>query len=97
MLRKPTIHSNGSDPFVMLEQWSDVIAAADELKRALHAAAPNARDYYPQGPEAIHAAQREHRLLVMSLGHLIREASQMGDYLSLTIDEREARDRAQSR
>lgn len=56
----PTIHRNGSDREVLLKQNSEARAALRKTLDALAAMAPNARDYYPQGPAAFPQAQREH-------------------------------------
>jgi hypothetical protein len=56
----PTIHINGTSRERLLE---GLVAANDALLKAQQAVAetaPNARDYYPQGPDAIRAAEREH-------------------------------------
>lgn len=56
----PTVHLNGSSADTLLEGYE---AAAESLGAALEAlagAAPNARDYYVQGPSAFEEARREH-------------------------------------
>lgn len=56
----PTIHLNGTSRETLLELYakaSDSLGMAyDDLKQA----APNGRDYYTQGPEAMDAAVAEH-------------------------------------
>ncbi len=56
----PTIHLNGTSASALDEQQRAVGTAAYALLSALQDAAPNARDYYPQGPDAFAAARREH-------------------------------------
>jgi hypothetical protein len=56
----PTIHSNGTARGALLDQLADACIALLEAERALYAAAPNARDYYPQGPDAYQKASAEH-------------------------------------
>ena len=49
----PTIHLNGTDPKTLL---GDAINAMDALRTAIEAldkTAPNGRDYYPQGSDAL--------------------------------------------
>lgn len=56
----PTVHLNGTSGDDLFRQ---VCEAGSALRRALAAmseAAPNARDYYPQGDLAFRAAVREH-------------------------------------
>jgi hypothetical protein len=56
----PTIHLNGTaaqDLFAALEEAHIAILDAEAKLRAT---APNGRDYYVQGPEALYKAQDEH-------------------------------------
>lgn len=60
-MRIPTVHLNGTGKEELAEQ---VLHAGSMLRLAITAmesAAPNGRDYYPQGPDAIREAQEEHR------------------------------------
>ena len=57
--QKPRIHLRGTSKAVLSD---DYITACDKLRQALEAlktAAPNARDYYPIGPDAFTDASRE--------------------------------------
>lgn len=56
----PTIHLNGSGPARLLAELIDASAALSGALAALKRGAPNARDYYPQGPGAYQAAADEH-------------------------------------
>lgn len=56
----PTVHLNGTGKAGLLEQQREVWNAAEALLRALAKATPHGRDYYPQGPDALTAAQAEH-------------------------------------
>ena len=56
----PTIHLNGTSREELLDQLSRADRAADALREALMGMAPNGRDYYPQGDDAIHVAYQEH-------------------------------------
>lgn len=56
----PTIHLNGTSAAELDRQQRAIGTAAYALLAALADGAPNARDYYPQGPEAFTAAQRAH-------------------------------------
>lgn len=59
-MQKPVIHLNGSARQNLVD---DYCAAAGALRLAIEAAenaAPNARDYYPLGPEAFRAAVADH-------------------------------------
>lgn len=56
----PTVHLNGTSKKELVEQLMTAHTALGEAYSALQAAAPNGRDYYPQGPGAIQLALREH-------------------------------------
>ena len=56
----PTVHLNGTsakDLYADLERAYDAIQVAWEVLRR---AAPNGRDYYPQGPRVVYQAEDEH-------------------------------------
>jgi hypothetical protein len=48
----PTVHLNGTSAAALLEGYEKATAAVTAALTALGEAAPNARDYYPQGPGA---------------------------------------------
>lgn len=56
----PTIHMNGTSRKELLDQMVNAINAIETAMEALQKACPNGRDYYPQGPEAIQEALRQH-------------------------------------
>lgn len=56
----PTVHLNGSGCERLQQQQSAVVDAARALLDALAEAAPNARDYYPQGDDGYLRARRAH-------------------------------------
>ena len=60
IMQLPTVHLNGTNAKDLLADnlaaWRAVRAAIDVLR----AAAPNGRDYYPQGTEAVGQAIDEH-------------------------------------
>ena len=45
----PTVHLNGTSAAALLEGYEKATAAVTAALTALGEAAPNARDYYPQG------------------------------------------------
>jgi hypothetical protein len=79
----PTIHSNGTSRDALLTLTCDAGRAVRLAMEAVAAAAPNARDYYPQGPDAITqamAAQDERlRLLRQMWIELGEEAEAIAD------------------
>lgn len=56
----PTIHINGTSRERLLEALVNANDALIRAQMAVAETAPNARDYYPQGPDAIRHADREH-------------------------------------
>ncbi len=59
-VRLPTIHLNGTSKQALLDQLADAYSALDEALAKMGQACPNGRDYYPQGPDAIGEALRQH-------------------------------------
>jgi hypothetical protein len=57
----PTIHLNGTGATTLQEQYRAVRLAAKATADALADATCNARDFYPQGPEAFQQAQADRR------------------------------------
>lgn len=76
-MRAPSIHLNGTSGEQLCEAWA---VAAEKLREAWHsvrAAAPNERDYYPQGDDAWREAMREYNVLLYKLGDVYTEVSEM--------------------
>ena len=59
-MRTPTIHLNGTSRERLAEDYANAAGAVRKAINALNDAAPNGRDYYPQGDAAIGEATREH-------------------------------------
>ena len=89
----PTIHLNGSSGENLRNETRNaylaVCAAIDELCTA----APNARDYYPQGPAAWPAADDAHRSRLERLIAVRDELSELYRGIHDQLDERAARSR----
>lgn len=56
----PTIHGNGTSRGDLEKQVTDAAHAIRDAQDVLRHAAPNGRDYYPQGPEVFEQARNEH-------------------------------------
>lgn len=69
----PTVHLNGTSRDDLLEQNVNAMHAVAAAMRALEAAAPNGRDYYPQAPNAITAAKEQHGDRLRSLADVHKE------------------------
>jgi hypothetical protein len=59
-LVKPTLHLNGSGASSLMDGYTAAAQALRAAVDALACTAPNGRDYYPQGPEAIGKATAQH-------------------------------------
>ncbi len=75
----PTIHLNGTSRANLLEQQLDAAHALRAALEKLSEACPNGRDYYPQGPEAMSAAVREHESRMERVRSVLREVSDLAD------------------
>ena len=78
----PTIHLNGTDATTLL---GDAINAMDAIRNAieaLHKTAPNGRDYYPQGNDALGLAHGEYFDRLEHLSIVLRELNTIAEYLS---------------
>jgi hypothetical protein len=69
----PTIHLNGTSKAELAEQLANAANALMDARKALQAAAPNGRDYYPQGEQAIAKATDQHRARLMKLREILAE------------------------
>jgi hypothetical protein len=56
----PTIHLNGTSRQELIDQLSDAAHALEQAIEQVCKAAPNSRDYYPQGNAAFGPAQDQH-------------------------------------
>jgi hypothetical protein len=56
----PTVHLNGTSKRELINQLCEASNALNDAYEKLKRAAPNGRDYYPQGPSALTAATDEH-------------------------------------
>jgi hypothetical protein len=88
---------NGSNPETLLEGLTEAYRAVDAAMRALDEAAPNGRDYYPQGPDAVQEATREHQLRAAKLRSVREELQELVVSVQDQIDEREARSNPRER
>jgi hypothetical protein len=78
----PTIHLNGTSEDALLEEVTSACQAIREAERALQNAAPNGRDYYPQGAGAIHSALEEHEARLKKLRDVRRELEELAEAIS---------------
>jgi hypothetical protein len=81
-MMKPTIHLNGTSKAALLEDWEKAHEALTLGLRLLCQAAPNGRDYYPQGPEAIHKAQIEHCDRVQKIRNVLKDLEELSESIA---------------
>jgi hypothetical protein len=68
----PMIHMNGTSAVDLLKGLEDAYSAVGVALDSMRNIGPNGRDYYPLGPEAMEAAQTQHRDRALRL-HNVRE------------------------
>jgi hypothetical protein len=84
----PTVHLNGTAADDLANQLADALAALQEAQAKLALAAPNARDYYPQGPSATQSAYAQHAYRVNGLQQV---ANELAAILNDVLDQQAAR------
>ena len=84
---RPTVHSNGTSASELLGQLENVGGALVTAIKALEGAAPNGRDYYPQGESAIHEAREEHDARLQRLRIVYGEILAMHQGVADQVDE----------
>lgn len=77
-MTKPTIHLNGSSAQSLTDDYVEAMrAVSDAIDKVQRHAAPNGRDYYPQGNSAIDAALAEHRARLTKLTEVKAELEEL--------------------
>lgn len=88
----PTVHLNGTSGADLVEGYRLAHEAASKALDALHLhAAPNARDFYPQGAGAFQFAQREHERRADALRSVMDDMQALAERVQQAIDERDSR------
>jgi len=81
-MMKPTLHLNGTSKGKLERQVCDAYDAIQTAMKTLAEAAPNGRDYYPQGSDAIYRAQDEHCARMQKLVDVSKELEQIAEHLA---------------
>ena len=84
----PTIHLNGTSAKALQDGYEKANVALGEAMAAVVETAPNARDYYVQGPDAYRTAQAEHDARMAAL---ITICTDMAALASAVYDQEQAR------
>lgn len=79
----PTIHLNGTSKERLIESLCEASGKLNDAYEAMKQTAPNGRDYYPQGPDALGKATEEHFARLRKLDGVKEEI----DALTIAIDE----------
>lgn len=82
MVSTPTVHLNGTSREELQNQLQEAIWATENAIRKLANAAPNGRDYYPQGQNAWSRANDEHVARLGKLQSVVDDLEQ----IALAID-----------
>ena len=76
-LATPTVHLNGTSKESLLDALSDARHALRDTMDRLGHTAPNGRDFYVQGPNAMHRAEVEYRARVQALLNVYDELGEI--------------------
>ena len=90
-MTKPTIHLNGTSAEDLLEGYRTAMEGISNARQAMRSAWPNGRDYYPQGPDAINEAIREHAVRLLKLEEIHTELTELAVHCNDIISERNQR------
>lgn len=77
MVAIPTVHLNGTSYDELMRQVLDARDAIHKAEKALTDMAPNGRDYYPQGDDALRLAQAKHKERMNALRTIVYDLEEM--------------------
>jgi hypothetical protein len=80
-MQYPTLHLNGTSATDLLEQTLNATHAVSDAITKLEAAAPNARDYYPAGQDALLWASREYQSRIDRLVSVKNELMDIAEHI----------------
>lgn len=72
-IQAPIVHLNGTSKQYLQEQIETAYSALNAAYDALKKTAPNGRDYYPLGPDAMKRAQDQHTNRLIRLTNTMKE------------------------
>jgi hypothetical protein len=78
----PTVHLNGTSKETLMDQITDAAQALRLAMEAIREAAPNARDYYVQGPNAFQEVQRQHCARINRLADVYTEYMEIAEAIA---------------
>ena len=80
-MQKPLVHFNGTSKNTLAEGYHAAATAITAALDKLIEAAPNARDYYPQGPDVYSVARREHDARCEALRAVYRDMAELYEHV----------------
>jgi hypothetical protein len=80
-LEVPVIHNNGTAREDLVGGLCDARAAIHDAIKAVQQTAPNGRDYYPKGPEALERATKQHDKRIQTLADVATEVEKLADLI----------------
>ncbi len=89
----PSIHLNGTAGQDLLDQIDGVARALRATIEAMADAAPNARDYYPQGDDAYYRARNAHQNRAGRIREMLKEYEALAESISDEMETQAARKR----
>ena len=78
----PTVHTNGTSANELYELYTDAGYTVEDAIKMVSNSAPNGRDYYPQGPEVIGQAVKEHDARIAKLKEVLVELQELQAHVS---------------
>ena len=78
----PTLHLNGTSRDVLLGANQEAARAIRAALKKLGEAAPNARDFYPQGPDAYGRARAEHDIRAEALRAVLEDFEAICEHIT---------------
>lgn len=84
-MRAPTVHLNGTGGQALLDAATEAREAVENAIAKMVVAAPNARDYYPQGDHAYAIARGDYERLVANLTVVVDELMELAFEISQQI------------
>ena len=73
----PTVHINGTSKKELMAGYRAQLDALEKALDSMRWNSPNGRDYYPQGPDAINEAAKEHAARMQKVQSVYDEIHEM--------------------
>lgn len=77
----PSVHLNGTSKQELFDTYFEALDAIATARVALQKAAPNGRDYYPQGPGFYEKARQDHERRLRLLETIYNELHTIAEHV----------------